>query len=313
MELVSIVITTFKREKELERAIKSLVHQTYKNMEVIVIDDNIDIQISEKVKYLVEKFKLQLNIIYHKNKKNLGGALSRNEGMKLSHGKYIAFFDDDDEYLPKKIEMQVLKFQEKNFENLGIVYCYTEAVNDRGDVIQIYKNNVCGEFVYHSMLNTIAATTQWLCLKEAVDSVGGFRNVPCKQDTTLLIDLALAGYHIDYVPEVLCIYHESNISRISGFGYKRIQGELLLRTFIRNNYRNISNQEIDKIEYNIGFKLYDLYINNYMIKEALAEQRNLLIRKYSLLKKVLVILYLPYKYIKRVLSDCYKKYWLKSN
>lgn len=307
MELVSVVITTYKRKRELDRALQSVINQTYGSIEIIVVDDNIDNNVSDEVRDILKKYSDKANIIYKKNEKNLGGALSRNEGLKLATGKYIAFLDDDDEYLPSKIEAQVRHFEISKFHNLGLVYCFTEAVNESGKRIQVYENRVNGNFVYESMLSTIAATTQWLCLREAVESIGGFRDVPCKQDTTLLIDLALAGFEIDFVPQVLCKYYESPIERISGFGRKRINGELLLRKHIRENYSILSSQEIDEIEYAHGFILYDLFINNYLVQEAKRECKELMSRNYSFKRKIKLITYLPGTFLRRVVSDGCKR------
>ena len=101
---VSIIIPTYKRSDLLERAIKSVINQTYKNIEIIVVDDNVN-NSKEHLQNLkiIEKYP---QIIYIKNKKNLGGGLTRNVGIKASTGEYIAFLDDDDEFYPTKIEKQ---------------------------------------------------------------------------------------------------------------------------------------------------------------------------------------------------------------
>lgn len=307
MDLVSIVITTYKRKDELKKAICSVLAQTYNNIEVIVIDDNADTSISHAVQEIVQDFG-DSRVSYWKNEHNLGGALSRNVGLKFSKGKYIAFLDDDDEYMPDKIELQVDKFKTSKYKNLGLVYGYTEAVDADGNVLTVYRNKVEGNFVYEAMENTIAATSQWLCLKEAVDAIGGFRDVPCKQDTTFLIDVALAGYQIDYVPKILSKYYELNIERISGFGPKRIKGEEILRNTIRENYSNLTSNEKKKIEWNIGFRIYDLYLNNFMLKKAIHEQKQLLENAESVYQKCRVIIYMPYKLMRKLSGNTVRKF-----
>ena len=80
-ELISVVIPTYNRYRELIRALESVKNQTYKNLEVIIIDDNIDQKLSKKIELLIKnKYK---NYIYIKNQENIGGALSRNKGIEI--------------------------------------------------------------------------------------------------------------------------------------------------------------------------------------------------------------------------------------
>lgn len=261
---VSVVITTYNRIVELERAIKSVLDQTYSNIELIIIDDNDDARISK----IVAEMSCSYGAVYKKNTVNLGGALSRNEGIKLANGEYIAFLDDDDEYLPLKIEKQVELFEKSKVEKLGVVYCYAKAVNEKGEVVEIHRNDIRGNYMFENMLNIVAATSQWLCLKSAVLNMGGFRDVPSKQDTTFLMDMALSGYHIDFVPEVLSIYHESDIERISTLSIKNLSGELILRENMREHYNLFTEKQIKMIEYNRAWHIYYKQIRLGLFKDS---------------------------------------------
>jgi len=98
-ELVSIIIPTFNRIHGLENAIKSALSQDYKNIELIIVNDN-------KKDILPQKLITQLNdprIVFLYNQRERGANGSRNTGIINSRGKYIAFLDDDDEYLKQKI------------------------------------------------------------------------------------------------------------------------------------------------------------------------------------------------------------------
>lgn len=90
--LVSIVIPTYNRKKLAERLIRSLIKSTYKNIEIIVIDDASPDNTKE---YLEKIFKSNKKIKIHKNKKNMFAAGSKNEGQKRAKGIYMAFIDDD--------------------------------------------------------------------------------------------------------------------------------------------------------------------------------------------------------------------------
>ena len=166
-ELVSVIIPTYKRKFELKRAIDSVLKQTYKNIEIIVIDDNgLGTEWNKNVKEVIESYNDTERIRYIVNKENLGGAETRNVGIDNAKGKYIAFLDDDDEYYPEKISKQVNLLEKTNDKKLSLVYCYTESYDENNNKLQEYKNDYVGECLFESMCDCIAATSQWLCKAE---------------------------------------------------------------------------------------------------------------------------------------------------
>ena len=120
MPLVSVIIPTYNRAYILHKAIESVLSQTFKDIELIVIDDASTDGTSELVKSYAKKSKIP--VIYWKNKKRLGPAASRNKGIKLAKGRFIAFLDSDDWFLPEKLEKQVKFFQ----QNLSYYLVQTE-------------------------------------------------------------------------------------------------------------------------------------------------------------------------------------------
>lgn len=257
-ELISVVITTYSRTDALKRAIDSVLQQTYKNIEIIVVDDNCDINIKNTVKEIVQSYK-NCNIRLLCNSYNMGGALSRNEGIKASNSNYIAFLDDDDEYLPEKLRLQYDLFKNTNDSNLALVYGYCREIKDNGTK-RDYKYDYSGNCIYEAMLDCIAATSQWMCKKNALINVGMFSDVPCKQDSTVIIKLLLAGYTINRVPELLSIYHTDQRIRISGKGHeKRIIGEEMLRNLCRENYSFLNAKEQREVEYSFALRLAEHY------------------------------------------------------
>jgi len=110
MILVSIILPYFKKKEFLEETINSILNQTYKNFEIILIDDEISL---DSKNFLDKISKKDTRIKLIKNEKNLGAGLSRNIAIKYSQGEYIAFCDCDDLWLPQKLENQ-LKFIKEN-------------------------------------------------------------------------------------------------------------------------------------------------------------------------------------------------------
>ena len=112
---VSVVIATYKRDEELKRALESLIGQTYKGFEVVLVDDSDDAQWQKKVEEIVKQAEPFLNIKLIINTSNLGSAASRNKGIENSSGEYITFLDDDDVYMPEKIERQLADVANRRF------------------------------------------------------------------------------------------------------------------------------------------------------------------------------------------------------
>lgn len=273
-ELVSVIIPTYKREYQLKRAIDSVINQTYKNLEIIIIDDNIENSIErEKTKKIVQFYSDYANIKYFLNEKNIGGALTRNRGIEEARGEYIAFLDDDDEYYSTKIEEQMELFMKDENGDLALVYCYTESFNENNQKIAEYKYDFTGSCLFESMKTCIAATSQWLCKKQCLIEIGKFNDVPSKQDSTLIIKLLSHGYTVNRVPKILVKYNEHSKERISSGGPKNIKGELMLRKFCRERYLNIDKNQIDEIESEFSYRLSKLYIKNKLYKEAISEMK----------------------------------------
>ena len=113
-ELVSVIIPTFNRN-DIRRALVSVLKQTYKNIEIIIIDDNNPMTTFRKsIEKAMEKYKDDPRIKYLKHERNKNGSAARNTGLKASTGQYIAFLDDDDYFLPNRIEKLVEEIKKSN-------------------------------------------------------------------------------------------------------------------------------------------------------------------------------------------------------
>ena len=101
-EKVSVIIPTFNRGNILLNSIKSVLNQTYKNLEVIVVDDGSIDNTKEEINKIEDE-----RVKYIKLVNNSGGSNARNIGIKSASGKYISFQDSDDIYYPNKLETQI--------------------------------------------------------------------------------------------------------------------------------------------------------------------------------------------------------------
>lgn len=114
--LVSIIMPSYNTDKFIEDTINSVLNQTYQNWELIIVDDCS----TDNTNEVVSKFLSDKRIKYLKNEKNSGAAVSRNKALREAKGKWIAFLDSDDLWMPNKLEKQI-KFMEDN----GYHFSYT--------------------------------------------------------------------------------------------------------------------------------------------------------------------------------------------
>ncbi len=121
-QLVTALITTHNRLNLLKRAVESVLNQTYPNIELVIVDDASTDSTQEWCKSLIEYSSNALPPIRYiriQPADSKGGNYARNVGIKAARGKYVAFLDDDDEWLPDKVSLQVVVHQQYN---CGVVY-----------------------------------------------------------------------------------------------------------------------------------------------------------------------------------------------
>lgn len=134
--LVTVIIPTYKRPTKLERAIDSVLKQSYQKIEIIVVDDNNEgDKFRKETKSLMEKYTNNDKVVYLKHKLNKNGSAARNTGIRQAKGEYVAFLDDDDFFHKNKVLKQV-DFLESNLEKEGVVTLHQKSFKNI-----IYKKN----------------------------------------------------------------------------------------------------------------------------------------------------------------------------
>lgn len=155
-EMVSVIIPMYNAEKFVHDTIQSVLNQTYKNIEIIVIDDNSTDKSFQIVQELTEKYS---QIVYHRFDDNRGVAVARNEAIGMAKGRYIAFLDSDDLWEPQKLEKQLSFLKEKQG---CFVYTAIQMINEQGDLLK-NKRKVKDVVNYSYLLkNTIIPTSSVL-------------------------------------------------------------------------------------------------------------------------------------------------------
>ena len=154
--MVSVISPVYNVDKFIETTINSVLNQTYKNYEYILVDDCSTDNSAEIILRLAKKHP---EIKYHKLEKNSGAGFARNMGIKMAEGQYIAFLDSDDCWKPKKLEKQVALAKKKNAE---FVFTAIEMINEKGELLK-GKRKVKKAVDYRFLLkNTMIATSSVL-------------------------------------------------------------------------------------------------------------------------------------------------------
>jgi len=199
--MISVIIPVFNREETIKRALESVFNQTYKDFEVIIIDDGS----TDKTLSLAKEFPVEII-----TQNNHGVSHARNRGIEKARGEYIALLDSDDEWLPKKLELQIAKQS---------ICCHTEEIwiRDGVRVNQMKKHKKGGGDQFIPSLGLCLISPSSVLLKrEVFDEIGMFReDYPVCEDYDLWLKLT-SLYEIDFIDTPLIKKyggHEDQLSR----------------------------------------------------------------------------------------------------
>ena len=229
--LVSIIITTCKREMEiLERAIKSAVGQTYENKEIIVVNDWPEYE--DRIRELLEGYP---EIIILSNREQSGACISRNRGIDIAKGEYVALLDDDDEWSDAKISQMTAVFD----RNTVLTYCDISAMKDGEELKPDPDRDYPEGYVLKEILgsNFVGGCSVPVLKKSTVLECGGFDAAfkSC-QDLDLWIRMAKKG-EFRAVKEKLVRYAVGTES-ITGSLERRMNGWEMILSKYAEEYKN---------------------------------------------------------------------------
>lgn len=209
--LISVVIPTYKCRGGLKRAIESVLCQTYSNFEIIVVDDNTagdEYRIQTEI--IMNGYIRNSKINYIKHSHNRNGAAARNTGINAAKGEYIAFLDDDDEWLPEKLDKQLLYIKEHPEHDC--VYCLARH-GDKPEPTIPYEGNAIVPMLTN---RTKMYTPTLLFTKRSLSTIGGFNEGFVRhQDYELLVKFFENGYTIGCKKEILVIIHSAGGNNLS--------------------------------------------------------------------------------------------------
>jgi glycosyltransferase involved in cell wall biosynthesis len=210
MPNISVIIPTFNRSRLLERTIRSVLSQTYRDFEIIIIDDASTDNTQEM---LNDKFKQEIAakmMRCFKNEINMERSYSRNYGMELAQGKYIAFLDDDDIWFPE--HLAILSDYLNRKPEVGIVYSNHISLYENGSA-KILNTIKGGEGAYYRDLcirRVLSHNSMHLFRKSIYDRIGGFNvDISYGEDREFFSRIAM-NHDVGYISSVTgCIYNHS--------------------------------------------------------------------------------------------------------
>jgi glycosyltransferase involved in cell wall biosynthesis len=205
--LVSVILTTYNRAHIVSKSLQSVLTQTYRNFEAIVIDDNSTDNTKEIITNIACK---DSRVKYFRNNENKGPAGARNVGINLAKGEFIAFADDDDEWFPNKLEKQVNLLQTLP-ENFAVVYSgFYKIIGTEKTYIppkNIYPKE--GSILSSLLKGNFVGTPSILVRKSALLDVGLFdEKLLMFEDWELVIRLS-KKYQFKLIDEPLFISYDS--------------------------------------------------------------------------------------------------------
>ncbi|MBW6474932.1 MAG: glycosyltransferase [Anaerolineaceae bacterium] len=205
--LVSVIIPTYNRAHLIGESIRSVLSQTYFDLEIIVVDDGSTDNTEEVIAAISDS---RLRYILQPNR---GRSNARNHALSLASGKYVTFLDSDDLYLPNKIELQVNYLE--SHPGVGMVYTSAHCINAVGEMLtQKYTASVSG-LIYESIAFftpvTITLPTV-MTYKNVMDHVGGFDEQMHRFEDTDMWRRISKFFRIDAMPEYTCLLrtHDDN-------------------------------------------------------------------------------------------------------
>ena len=216
MMKISVNIPTFGKPVFLEQSINSVLKQTFKDFEVIIVDDNNpNSEARFETERIISKFiHKDVRVKYIQHVKNKNGAAARNTGFSVAKGEYIALLDSDDFYMPRRLEMCYCAMKTAPDSVAGV---YTGCEFRRnGKVYNRYTSVLSGNF-----LKEVLACTFMFCTgsnvfvrKTVFEELNGFDTAFIRQQDYEFLVRIFEKYSLVAIPEILVIKNQENFNAL---------------------------------------------------------------------------------------------------
>ena len=225
--LVSIIIPYYKKKFFFKKTINSVLNQTYKNFEIILIYDDNNRSELLLVKKILKKVKKKKIII---NKKNLGVGISRNYGIQKAKGKFLSFLDADDIWDKDKLTKQI-EFMKKN--NLDFSYSDYSIINERGVLIK--KVQSPKRIKFKNLLFSCDIALSSVVVNSNILKNEKFPNLKTKEDYLLWLKLSKKNIKMMSINKNLTFWRKTNNSLSSSIKQKLKDAFLVYNGYLKFN------------------------------------------------------------------------------
>lgn len=237
---ISVLMSTYKEKAELLReSIESMLNQTYKEFEFIIILDNPENV--EHIRIINEYVQCDSRIKFYINKKNLGLTATLNKALSLAQGKYICRMDADDISMPNRLDLQMKYLIQYDYDLIGGL---SNMVDEEGNTIYSIKK-VPTDFKKIKkciQYNQVISHPTWFAKKEVFDTLGGYREIPLCEDYDFTLRAVLSGFKISNLNKPVLNYRMTinSISRSNLFE-QYLYGCYLTKEYKIGNIANITD------------------------------------------------------------------------
>lgn len=271
--MITVITPTYNRAEYLGTAIDSVLNQSFTDWELLVIDDNKPESEARKATAEVMSRYSDSRIRYIQNKNNMGGAAARNVGIYEAKGEYIAFLDDDDMYLPDRLETQYKQMVENGWDVSvmdGATYNYVtgEKVAERH---QRLRNGMTkNELIRSHLLYHISGTNTFMFKGSFLKAIGGFWDVPSCQEYMLMQKALDNNPKFGYIPEI----HIKNFMHPGeqlSTGPKKLRGQMALYESKKTHFDLLTTSERRQVTCRHHGVLFFVYYKMHQNRKALTE------------------------------------------
>lgn len=234
--LVTVYITTFNRPFLLKRALDSVLKQTYRNLEIIVVNDG-DELLTELYLYLDIN-----NVRYLKTKGSQGACVARNLAIKSATGDFITGLDDDDEFYPDRVEFFVQHYDDKY---AFISSAWTRKPYDIKDYFRQLIRCKYGKINLKDMMDLNHVGNQIFVRKDRIQAIGGFdEKLAAWQDYDMWVRLlGEFGESFKFRASKQYIYEDDNLNRITNSPKKKLG----MKRFLDKHKHLMSGKQYSRI------------------------------------------------------------------
>jgi O-antigen biosynthesis protein len=200
---VSVVVPTYNRAHVITRTLQTVLAQTFNDVEVLVVDDGSTDDTEQVVRSCTDG-----RVHYLRQPANAGVSAARNRGLREARGEFIAFLDSDDEWMPRKLELQVALFRRVP-EEVGLIYTGVETMRDDGTTTlerPQERGNVYREMLWRNVIH--GGGSNVMIRREVVATVGYFHEgLAAIEDYEYWLRISRC-FAVDFVDEPLMRYHD---------------------------------------------------------------------------------------------------------